>query len=390
MLKRSKWLMRIVMASLRFRSGRSLLLLAVIAMSSSLAVSLGLVTVSMERRISDEVRKYGANLLLLPESARMDLGSGALAFGTLVEPAWLDSTAVERALAVQGGRVRGYSLHLREPLLSGREELPVEGVRFDEIRRMLPWWEPVGRWPAAATEVIVGADLAKRLSLKPGARLELTGSAGSTAVLTVAGVVRTGGDEDRLLFIDLLRLQTLSGLEGKVSLVRVLADTSGVGLAPTAADLEAALPGARAREVRQVAQGSAVLLKKVQMLMMLVALVVLAASGASVTGTMSTTVLERGREIGLIKAMGATRLGTVLLFATEACVLGVAGGVAGCGMGVAMAEAVSRSVFSVSTEFAPLALPLAVAVGLLIALAGSVGPMLSVYRLDPVKSLRGE
>lgn len=389
-IKRIQWLMRVVLASLRFRSGRSLLLLAVIAMSSSLAVALGMVTVSMERRIADEVRKYGANLLLLPESARMDLGSGALAFGTLAEPAWLDVTAVERALAGQGGRIRDHSLHLRESLFFGPVELPAEGARFGEIRRMLPWWEPVGRWPAGEAEVIVGADLARRLSLKPGDRLDLTGSAGSTAALTVAGVVRTGGDEDRLLFIDLARLQTLSGLEGRVSLVRVLADARSGMLPVTAAALETAVPGARAREVRQVAQTSATLLKKVQLLMTLVTLVVLAASAASVTGTMSTTVLERGREIGLIKAMGATRLGTVLLFASEACLLGLIGGLAGCGAGVVLAEAVSRSVFSVSTEFTPLALPIAVTVGLLIALAGSVGPMLSVYRLDPVKSLRGE
>ena len=249
MMKHIQWLMRVVLASLRFRTGRSLLLLAVIAMSSSLAVSLGMVTVSMERRISDEVRKYGANLLLLPESARMDLGSGALAFGTLAEPAWLDATAVELALAGQGARIRDHSLHLREPLLFGKVELPVEGVRFDEIRRMLPWWEPAGRWPIGSDEVVIGADLARRLSLKPGDRMELAGSAGSTAALTVAGVVRTGGEEDRLLFLDLSRLQTLSGLEGRVSLVRVLADTSGGGLATTAAALEAALPGATRDEI---------------------------------------------------------------------------------------------------------------------------------------------
>ncbi|HEY5975816.1 MAG TPA: ABC transporter permease, partial [Geobacteraceae bacterium] len=85
-MRRIQWVMRIILASLRFRGGRSLMLLTVITMSSSLAASLGMVTFSMERRIADEVRRYGANLLLLPESARMDLGSGTLPFGVMTEP----------------------------------------------------------------------------------------------------------------------------------------------------------------------------------------------------------------------------------------------------------------------------------------------------------------
>lgn len=69
-----------------------------------------------------------------------------------------------------GACVRGYSPHLRDSLLFGTIELPVEGVRFGEIRRMLPWW-----WPAGEAEVIVCADVARRFLLKPGDRLELSG-----------------------------------------------------------------------------------------------------------------------------------------------------------------------------------------------------------------------
>jgi len=389
-VKQIQWLIHVVLASLGFRPGRSLLLLTVIAMSSSLAASMGTVTYSMERRIAEEVRRYGANLLLMPETARMDLGSGALAFGTLAVPAYLDAAACERLLSGLGGRVRDHSLHLRVPLLTGGIEVPAEGVRFDEIRRMLPWWEPAGAWPVREDEIIVGANLARRLRLSPGSLIALDGPQGGTTTVKVAGVVRTGGDEDGLLFLDLQRMQTLSGLGNRVSQVRLVAETRGNALPAVAAALEQGLPGTRAREVRQITRTSDALLKKVQLLMGLVTLVVLAASVASVTGTMSTTVLERGREIGLIKSMGATRRGTVLLFASEACALGMAGGLAGCAIGVLLAEVVSRSVFSVSTEFTLLAVPVSIAIGLLIALAGSMGPLLSVYRLDPVQSLKGE
>jgi putative ABC transport system permease protein len=389
-MKRIQWLVHVILASLCFRAGRTLLLLAVIAMASSLAVSLGTVTFSMERRITEEVRRYGANLLLMPDTARMDLGSGGLAFGSLTEPAYLEAAAVERLLSGLDGRVKDHSLHLRVPLLLDHAEVPAEGVRFNEVRRMLPWWEPAGSWPVGEDEVIIGAGLARRFKLAPGARIALDGPAGSPAAMTVAGVVSTGGEEDGLLFLDLARMQAISGLGGRVSQVRLMAETSGSTLPAVAAALEQGLPGARAREVRQITRTSDALLKKVQLLMGLVTVVVLAASAASVTGTMSTTILERGREIGLIKAMGATRRGVVLLFAAEACVLGLAGGLAGWAAGVMIAETVSRSVFAVSSGFTLLAVPVSIATGLLIAFAGSVGPMLSVYRLDPVQSLKGE
>ena len=389
-MKRIPWLVHVVLASLRFRPGRTLLLLAVIAMASSLAVALGTVTFSMERRIAEEVRRYGANLLLMPDTARMDLGSGGLAFGSLTEPAYLDTADVERLLADLGGRVRDHSLHLRVTLLLEHAEVPAEGVRFNEVRRMLPWWEPVGSWPVREDEVIIGAGLARRFKLAPGARIELAGPAGGPAAMTVAGVVSTGGEEDGLLFLDLGRIQAISGLGGRVTQVRLMAETGGGTLPAVAAALEQRLPGTRTREVRQITHTSATLLKKVQLLMGLVTAVVLAASAASVTGTMSTTILERGREIGLVKAMGATRRGVMLLFAAEACVLGLAGGLAGWAAGVIIAEAVSQSVFAVSSGFTLLAVPVSLATGLLIAFAGSVGPLLSVYRLDPVQSLKGE
>ena len=81
--------MHIVLKSLAYRQGRSLLLLGVLAMAASLVTSLGMVSSSMGMRVAEEVRKYGANLVVSPESARMEVGSGGLDFGAISEPAYL-------------------------------------------------------------------------------------------------------------------------------------------------------------------------------------------------------------------------------------------------------------------------------------------------------------
>lgn len=387
-MTRKKWLFHIVLKSLAYRKGRSLLLLAVLAMASSLVTSLGIVSDSMGKRVAEEIRRYGANLVIIPEEARLDIGSGGLNFGGIAEPAYLSQDSVLALLAAHREAIAGHSLHLKGYLKNGALDLPAEGVNFAEIRSLFPWWQLRGSWPADG-EAVVGTDLAARFSLKAGDMVKLAGAAAGVTV-RVAGVVSTGGDEDKELFLPLETMQRALGLERQVSQVRLLAKTGKEPLEKVAAALQGEMRGASVREVRQVARTSESLLKKVQLLMLLVTAVVLVASASSVASTMSTTVLERGREIGLMKAIGGTRRDVVLIFSIEAACFGFLGGVAGFLAGNGIAGLVTRTVFAAPAEFLPLFIPVAIAVSLLLALAGSLGPMVSIFNLDPVSSLRGE
>jgi len=376
-----------LLKALAHRTGRTLLLLAVLAMASSLATALGIVSVSMGKRVAEEVRKYGANLIVTPEAARIDVGSGGLNFGSIAEPAYLRQQVVEDALTRSGIKAER-SFHLRGALHWKNSDLMVEGVNFADIRRLFPWWQLKGGWPAPG-EAVLGSDLAARLGVKQGDSIEVEG-ASRTVSLRVSGLVSSGGEEDGLLFMALPELQQLLGLEGQLTLVRLMVTAGGDSLKQSAAALQRLLPGAKVNEVRQTARTSEGLLAKVKLLMILVTAVVLVSAGSSVTGTMSTTVLERGREIGLMKAMGATRWEVLLIFCGEAAMLGVFGGVVGYLLGSGIAQFITRTVFAASAEFIPWIGAISLAVSLFLALLGSIGPMISVFKLDPVRSLRGE
>lgn len=386
-MHRRRWLIHLVLRALAHRKGRTLLLLAVLAMASSLATALGIVSNSMEKRVAEEVRKYGANLIIIPESARLDVGSGGLNFGVITEPAYLQQREVEDTLARSGLKAER-SFHLRGALHWKDADLMVDGVNFSDIRRLFPWWQLKGNWPAAG-ETVVGSDLAARLKLKPGDRLELVGKA-QTLSLRISGVVSSGGEEDDLLFVALPELQQALGLDGQLSLVRLMVTAGDDSLKKSAAALQLLLPAAKVNEVRQTARTSEGLLAKVKLLMLMVTVVVLVSAGSSVTGTMSTTVLERGKEIGLMKAMGGTRWEVMLIFCGEAAMLGILGGLAGYLLGSAIAQFITRTVFSASAEFIPWFAGISLGVSLFLALLGSLGPMISVFKLDPVRSLRGE
>jgi len=386
-MTKRRWLLQLVLRALAHRKGRSALLLAVLAMASSLATALGIVSFSMEKQVAEEVRKYGANLVIIPESARLDVGSGGLNFGVISEPAYLQQRKVAEALERSGLKAE-HSFHLRGALHWKNADIMVEGVDFAEIRRLFPWWQLKGSWPAAG-ETVVGSDLATRLGLKPGDTMELAGN-GQTVRLRISGTVSSGGEEDGLLFLALPELQQALGLDGQLTLVRLMVTAGKDSIKKSAAALQLLLPAAKVNEVRQTARTSEGLLAKVKLLMLMVTAVVLVSAGSSVAGTMSTTVLERGKEIGLMKAMGGTRWEVMLIFCGEAAFLGILGGLAGYLFGSAIAQFITRTVFSASAEFMPWFAGISLGVSLFLALLGSLGPMVSVFKLDPVRSLRGE
>jgi putative ABC transport system permease protein len=386
-MQRRRWLIHLALRALAYRKARTVLLLAVLAMASSLATALGIVSYSMEKQVAEEVHKYGANLIIIPESARLDVGSGGLNFGVVAEPAYLHLRKIENALAQSGLKVER-SFHLRGVLYGKGADLMVEGVNFGDIRRLFPWWQLKGAWPASG-EVVIGSDLAARLKLRTGETLELLGKLQSVQV-RIAGIVSSGGEEDSLLFMALPELQQILGLEEQISQVRLMVTVAEGSLKKSADALQLLLPSAKVNEVRQTARTSEGLLAKVKLLMALVTAVVLVSAGSSVAGTMSTTVLERGKEIGLMKAMGGTRWEVLLIFCGEAVMLGILGGLAGYLFGTAIAQFITRTVFAVSAEFIPWMAGISLGVSLFLALLGSVGPMISVFKLDPVRSLRGE
>ena len=363
------------------------MLLAVLAMASSLATALGIVSFSMGKRVAEEVRKYGANLVIIPETARLDVGSGGLNFGVISEPVYLRQRQVEDALSRSGIKTER-SFHLRGALHWKNADIMVEGVDFIDIRRLFPWWQLKGAWPAAG-ETVVGNDLASGLGLKLGDTLELAGKA-HIVRQRISGIVSSGGEEDGMLFLALPELQQALDLEGQLTLVRLMVTAGGDSLRKNATALQILLPLSKVNEVRQTARTSEGLLAKVKLLMIMVTAVVLISAGSSVAGTMSTMVLERSKEIGLMKAMGGTRWEVMRIFCGEAALLGILGGLAGYLFGSAIAQFITKTVFSASADFIPWFVCISLGVSLSLALLGSVGPMISVFRLDPVRSLRGE
>lgn len=117
--------------------------------------------------------------------------------------------------------------------------------------------------------------------------------------------------------------------------------------------------------------------------------------GIGIANTMFTSVLERRKEIGVMKAIGAQNKDILYIFMIEAALLGLVGGIVGGGIGLALALGVSSAANSaLGTEILTVAISVPLLVGailfsLLIGVFSGIVPALQASKLNPVEALRG-
>jgi putative ABC transport system permease protein len=224
--------------------------------------------------------------------------------------------------------------------------------------------------------------------------------------------VTTGGPEEQQIFAPLAAVQALIEKPGKVKKILVSALTNPDDdfsrkpiermsreeydrwyctpyVSSIAHQLREAMPGAEARIIRQVAEGEGAILRKISLLMFLVTLAIFCTSILGVTSTMTTTVLERRKEVGLFRALGAEHRQISGIFLGEALLMGLGGGILGSALGYLIALQISRQIFGDALSFNSLSLPVALAIAILIAIIGSLLPLRKAFAFDPVVTLHG-
>lgn len=369
---------RILTKSLRHRWNRILIAALAVTLGATLAAAALSVSVGMEERVGRTLRAYGANIVLVPKGAALGASDAMLKENDLTR---LD----------QENSLLGYAPFLFAVVESNSQTVALVGTWFDAATRVNPWWKIDGSAPANddRTTALVGASVAEQWRLGAGDEMTVR-YRDVTKTFRIAGVLNTGGAEDDQIFASLAAVQELTGRPGQISLAQISALGTQVPLEETTRTLEQAIPDAQAKTVRQIAEGEVALIRRVQLLLALVAAIVLMAAAVSVGATMTTVMLERQREIALMKAMGAEARRIRMLFLAEAGAMGVAGGLVGYALGFAFAQLIAQSVFTSTVELNGWVGISVLAIALSVAVIASVIPVRRALAVEAAIVLRGE
>ena len=248
--------------------------------------------------------------------------------------------------------------------------------------------------------VVLGSDLARKFEKRPGDSFEIRGQ-----MFNVVGVLEptlTAPDTTAILPLAAAQ-QLLAANAPRVVRQELGADqlASQIVVYPDAGADAEALAATIEQQVQQVRAltgedfdeqiGSAVAI--LSAIILGVALISLIVGGLSVINTMAMSVAERTREIGIKRAIGASKARIMREIVSEAALIGLLGGILGLILGVAVvliANEAGRSsgtiLFQMTASTAIFAPVFSTVLGTLAGLA----PAWNAARLDPVDALRYE
>jgi putative ABC transport system permease protein len=120
-----------------------------------------------------------------------------------------------------------------------------------------------------------------------------------------------------------------------------------------------------------------------------IASISLIVGGIGIMNIMLASILERIKEIGVRRAMGATRKDVLVQFLSEAVMISLAGGITGIVVGVLLASAIER-IAHIHTIVSPLSVAVAFGVSVAVGLAFGIMPASKAAEQDPIVCLRYE
>ena len=404
----------IAFANLRRRKGKSLFLVSGIGIGIGTAVALLSLSGSLREEIGSQLDRFGANIVVTPHSDSLALDYGGISVaGVSFDQHQLSNEDAAGILRIPYRK----RLSVVAPKLLGAVEVDgrrtlVAGVDFPSELRLKKWWRLTGRAPKSATDVLLGYDVARAVSAigaLPGAAATMDkGAAHHSAApeefrITrdrvsvgglehrIVGVIgQTGGSEDRMVFAQLRHVQDLLGRPGQLSVIEVSALCKDCPVEDMVAQIRKELPQANVSAIQQSVRARTEAVERLARFSMVVSAVVLAIGALMVFTTMMGAVVERTKEIGVLRAIGFRRTHIIKGLMIEVVIISAAGGVVGWLAGL-LASQLALPYFAEAGAQIELRVPLAlfaIAVAMLTGILSSVYPVIRASRLDPSEAVR--
>jgi lipoprotein-releasing system permease protein len=277
------------------------------------------------------------------------------------------------------------------------QSIQLIGIEPEPYARIVPLPEKMvaGSWQMTNTDLLVGTDFATEMGVEVGDKLRLANLSGARLTLNVCGLFDLGsrGANKRTAYVLLTTAQNLLDLTGGVS-----------GIDLTAIDPYAAEQVARSitaqtglEAISWIAANGQFFasLKAQEFSSILIRLFVGLSVAAGIASVLVVSVVQRRKDIGILRAMGGSRSQLLRVFLLQGALVGLLGSIAGSLFGAGLLQVwtvLAKNPDGTPMFVIPLDPSLFLTTAVLATLTGVLAaatPAIRAARLDPVVAMRG-
>ena len=399
------------------RKSRALMAVVATLVGAATLFCLAAICIVVPQQMSDEMRTYGANIIVTPLAGEWKNG---------IDRAMVLHT---NDMVLAKGAMR-YATYRYENVRINAAPYVLAGVDVSAVKSLNKHWNVDGAWPSSGN-IMVGRDVASAMGLKIGSRIAIAYRAGdnspdshslaqksqgnqaenqtdkssskklvegrvSTDIMDthgttfrVCGILDTGDAEDSMLYATNVDLRVLTGVKRGADVIAYSSSAPNVDAVVRSINDMTSMR-VRAQQVTKVTAADTGIIAMLRSLFWIVSLVVLALMMVGVSTTISSIVQQRRNEIGLRKALGASAKSIGVEFTAESGLYGFIGGIAGTAVGYGFARLLASMVFardlSVNWWLVAFSIVFSVAASCVAALP----PVLRASKIDPAIVLREE
>ena len=393
---------------MREGTAQTILIVTGVALGVGVIVFMSALIAGLQSNIIRRTLNYVAPIVIVPpeQVARPQRGNGPALVAANVQPRSQQLRSIDQWQKVRARIERLPSVVAVTPVVSGpgfalrgdaNKSVTITGIEPESYVRVIGLEEKIvaGRLPAGASDIVIGIELSKNLGAGVGDKLRLSTATGAAETLNVVGLFDFGNKavNERSVYIGLRVAQNLLNLPGGVSSMEVKVhepfEAETVALAIQSETGLQADSWIRTNAQFFTAMAAQSLSNTV------IRFFVGLTAALGIASVLVVSVVQKSKEIGILRAMGTSRNQVLRLFLLQGAVMGLAGSLFGCALGWAFL-AVWRGV-AVNADGTPLfiieiepELFLFAAVGAtLVGVLAAMVPARRAARLDPAVAIRG-
>lgn len=376
---------------LRHRT-RSLLTMTGIAAAVAVLFSVLSFNRGFDEGLQRELKATGLHFMVVPSGCAHEVA--ALVLHGAVIPKYLDYGVKREIITTDGISVATPILVAQMPNPSvGRVDL-IYGVDTDMLPEIKPGWKIKGEFPTGEKEILLGFTVAFHSEIEPGDKISYP-DVDSDFIVT--GIIdQTNSQDDAFIYMNIKKAQQLLNKPDGATAIGVKVENPLV-MNQIINDLENRIPGIQIVTMGQVMSSVKSVAASARSLSLAISIVALIIGSVGVMNSILMAVFERNREIGMMRAIGASRMDIFKIILKETAILTIAGG--GIGIiiataGSAIIEGFVRQVMPYMPSgdmliFDPFLAAACVLFALLTGLGAGIYPAWKASRISPIEAIRG-